>query len=392
MIWSPFDRSIKHHIYDHYAEQMRVSSLFLAPSKVVFSLDYQSAKHILNEEDTFLSNPPIRAGKYHFPGFDRMMKHCLLTNDGENHQKNKSVMNGIYGLSGMEKKVEAHADELLSQLQKRPHFDITQDLLKPIATSCLVEILGIGNDSKEKMYEWSSILLRSVDAFVGSRSYLEMEKASIEFEAFVGRSIQEVRHDSFIKQVLLKLSESEPQEEALAKTVSLVANLLFTGISTSIGLLGNVIYELLARPVLWKHLQEMVIAEGEINSMALEELIRFCPSVHFTFRFASQESEFNGLRIAKNQVVAVCLASANRDASVFADPSTINFERTPNPHLAFGTGKHYCFGAKLAKVQLKTILSCVLRMLPDLKLQDEVPLYMKYNFIRGPESIIVRTS
>ena len=89
--------------------------------------------------------------------------------------------------------------------------------------------------------------------------------------------------------------------------------------------------------------------------------------------------------------MAICLASANRDPEVFDNPNAFVPERQPNPHLSFGTGKHYCFGAKLARMHLKVMLTGILNSLPDWELQSDFPVYKKYNFVQAPASITVDT-
>ncbi|MCE7993802.1 MAG: cytochrome P450 [Roseivirga sp.] len=388
MIWGPFDRSLKQNPYPHYDQQMQERSLFVAPSNIVFSLDYQSVKYILNNEDDFRSTPPARGGKYTLPGFDRLMEQCLLTTDGQKQQQNRSFMADYFNLSEAEKSTETSTLSILDRLGDRP-FDLIQELVQPVVAGTLMEILGIAPENRARAIEWSGRLLRSVDIFVTSKKYLEMEKASLAFESFVHRSIEDQTCGEFLEHVFNGLSEQESTTEALSKTASYTATLLFTGINTAVGLIGNIVHELLSKPKLGEEFQNMNSRQGEISSRALEELIRLCPSVHFTFRFASKATDIEDLHVKKDQIIALCLASANRDARVFEDPHRYLFDRNPNPHLSFGTGRHYCFGAKLARMQVKTVLSCLIDRLPNLQLSAE-PTYMNYNFVRAPESLMIK--
>jgi cytochrome P450 family 142 subfamily A polypeptide 1 len=82
--------------------------------------------------------------------------------------------------------------------------------------------------------------------------------------------------------------------------------------------------------------------------------------------------------------------SANRDAAVFDDPDRLDVTRDPNPHLAFGFGPHFCLGASLARLELKTMFTEVLTRMPDLQLAPGAELpYRASNFISGPESMPV---
>ena len=80
--------------------------------------------------------------------------------------------------------------------------------------------------------------------------------------------------------------------------------------------------------------------------------------------------------------------SANRDPDVFADPDAFRLEREPNPHLTFGAGIHFCLGAPLARLELQTSFSTVLRGLPDLVLVEE-PSWKPNYIIRGLDRLLV---
>ncbi len=391
MIWSPFDRSIKHDPYPHYAEKMWQSGLFVAPSNIVFSLNHDSARYILNREEEFRSAPPSRGGRHALPAFDRVMQHCLLMNDGARHRQNRASMTRFFSLEEAEKNIETHTAALLEKLANRQSFDLVNELIEPVVAGTLIKTLGFDPGVQTKAVEWSEALLTSVDIFVSSRKYQEMETASLAFERFIGQSIHDQQIGGFTRHIYQKLRESLTHDEALTKTTSFTATLLFTGINTAVGLIGNIVFKLLSEPELVAQLTALRQAYGEIPSTATEELIRLCPSVHFTFRFANQETSIEGIQINRNQVIAICLASANRDPEVFDNPNAFVPERQPNPHLSFGTGKHYCFGAKLARMHLKVILTGILKSLPDWKLQSQSPVYKKYNFVQAPASINVDT-
>jgi cytochrome P450 len=86
---------------------------------------------------------------------------------------------------------------------------------------------------------------------------------------------------------------------------------------------------------------------------AVEEALRFTsPAGHF-MRLATRDTTLGGVRVAAGDAVVVWLGSANRDESVFPDPDTLDMDRHPNRHLAFGDGRHYCLGAAVARLTLR---------------------------------------
>lgn len=109
---------------------------------------------------------------------------------------------------------------------------------------------------------------------------------------------------------------------------------------------------------------------------AVEELLRHDSAFELTtWRFFAEDTELYGTRIPAGDSVIVSLSAANRDDRQFPDADALHFDRTPNPHLAFGHGIHFCPGAALARIELQVALGTLLRRLPDLRLavpEDEL--------------------
>ncbi|MFI5520837.1 cytochrome P450 [Streptomyces platensis] len=110
-------------------------------------------------------------------------------------------------------------------------------------------------------------------------------------------------------------------------------------------------------------------ARPELLPHAVEELLRHDSAFELTtWRFFAEDTELYGTRIPAGDSVIVALSAANRDDRQFPDADALHFDRTPNPHLAFGHGIHFCPGAALARIELQTALGTLLRRLPELRL------------------------
>jgi cytochrome P450 len=106
-------------------------------------------------------------------------------------------------------------------------------------------------------------------------------------------------------------------------------------------------------------------------------------------RTALADTEIRGQKIRKGEKVALYYPSANRDEDVFPDPDRFDVTRTPNDHLAFGIGEHFCLGASLARLELNNIFEEVLRRMPDMELAGPMRL-LRSNFIDGVKEMRVR--
>ncbi|MFE3651814.1 cytochrome P450 [Streptomyces sp. NPDC059152] len=117
-------------------------------------------------------------------------------------------------------------------------------------------------------------------------------------------------------------------------------------------------------------------ARPELLPRAVEELLRHDAAFELTtWRFFAEDSELHGTRIPAGDSVIVSLCAANRDPRRFADADVLDFDRSPNPHLAFGQGSHFCPGAALARAELQIALGTLVRRLPGLRLavpEDEL--------------------
>ncbi|UOZ06829.1 cytochrome P450 [Amycolatopsis sp. WQ 127309] len=108
--------------------------------------------------------------------------------------------------------------------------------------------------------------------------------------------------------------------------------------------------------------------EGEVNQ-TVEEILRMtATSGTGLLRYAHEDVEVAGTRIMRGDAVLISSDAANRDAAAFADPDEFDPGRTPNVHLAFGTGAHVCIGANLARTELRTVFPALFRAFPDMRL------------------------
>ncbi|SDM06654.1 Cytochrome P450 [Geodermatophilus siccatus] len=132
-----------------------------------------------------------------------------------------------------------------------------------------------------------------------------------------------------------------------------------------------------------------VRADPALLPGAVEEMLRWWTPVMVFRRTATTDVELAGVRIRAGDKVVVSFTSANRDEAVFADPDRFDVRRSPNPHLAFGHGPHFCLGAQLARVQMRALFAELLRRTGALEL-DGPPVLLRSNFQRGVKRLPVR--
>ena len=116
----------------------------------------------------------------------------------------------------------------------------------------------------------------------------------------------------------------------------------------------------------------------------VEEMLRWVTPILNMSRTATRDTELRGQKIREGDKLMLLYASANRDEQIFEEPDVFHVERSPNPHLAFGFGAHFCLGASLARLELRVMFEELLARIPDMELASPDPLpRTPSNFIRG---------
>ncbi len=138
-------------------------------------------------------------------------------------------------------------------------------------------------------------------------------------------------------------------------------------------------------------IQDELRREPALLPAAIEELLRWWTPVMTFRRTATADCHLAGVAIRAGQKVVVSFTSANRDEAVFVDPDRLDIRRSPNPHLAFGFGPHFCLGAHLARVQMRALFGEILSRMGRLQ-PDGEPVWLQSNFQRGVKRLPVRWS
>jgi cytochrome P450 len=178
-------------------------------------------------------------------------------------------------------------------------------------------------------------------------------------------------------------AESEGDRLTEKELIATVLLLVIAGHETTANVIGNATYRLLDRPE-----QRDAIASGDaaLVRCAVEELLRLDGPVQMVQRVANERVEVAGAAIEKGQIVVPLVGAANLDPEVFDKPTELQLERSPNPHLAFGAGHHFCIGAPLARLELAVALPALMRLAPNPRLAAR-PKRRRSFTIRGLETL-----
>ncbi|MFE4549600.1 cytochrome P450 [Streptomyces sp. NPDC056785] len=275
-------------------------------------------------------------------------------------------------------------DELVDELlQEGPPTDLTERVLGPFPIAVICELMGVPAMDRQSMHTWTQFILSS------SHGADVSEKAKDEMGTYFAKLVGD-RRGSTGEDVTSLLGAAVGRDEITLEEAVGLAVLLQIGGEAVTNNCGQLFFLLLTRP----DLAERLRAEPEIRPRAIDELLRYIPHRNAVglSRIATEDVDVKGVRIRAGEAVYVSYLAANRDPEVFSDPDGIDFSRSPNPHVAFGFGPHYCPGGMLARLESELLVDALLDRMPGLRLAvapEQVP-FRKGALIRGPEALPVR--
>ncbi|MGV2966938.1 cytochrome P450 [Paenibacillus sp. FSL L8-0435] len=293
----------------------------------------------------------------------------MLFSDPPDHKRLRGLVQKAFTpklVADMRSHIQDIADELLDNLPSQEKMNLIDDFAFPLPIIVISEILGVPLEDRDKFRIWSNTI---IDASIAESAEL-FEQHAREFTDYLTAWFAKVRRDpgtDLISQLVI--AEESGQQLTEQELLGVVSLLIIAGHETTVNLIGNGILALLEHP----EQRELLINQPELIHNAIEEMLRYNGPVEFsTSRWALEDIEFRGQRIAKGDLVIVALDSANRDEQQFKDADIFDITREKSSHLAFGKGIHLCLGAPLARLEGEIAVSTLLNRFPNIQLQADV--------------------
>jgi cytochrome P450 len=282
--------------------------------------------------------------------------------------------------------IESLAEGLLDRVDSRKRMDAIADFAYPLPAIVIGELLGAPENAREQFMRWSADIV----AFVGTghpepERALRTEQTLREFEKFLEPIVRDRRANPRDDLISILASPAEDGEQLTdGELVSTCIVLMFAGHETTANLIGNGLLALFRHP----EQLELLKADPKLTERAVEELLRYDSPVQRNRRVAKEDLELRGKTISKGDAVMVFMGSANRDPQKFANPDELDITRSPNPHMAFGYGIHFCVGAALSRIEAPVAIRALLRRFPNARLAPDFQERWRHNItFRGLESL-----
>jgi len=270
------------------------------------------------------------------------------------------------------------AQQIVDAVIEKGECDFVSQVAGEMPSFVIAELMGMPLDDGRELYKLTEAIHTTAG---GTPSEEGMGAVGKMFE--YGTKLIAEKRARPKDDLATKLLQAEVEGRKLDDVEFLLFFLLLidAGGDTTRNLLSAGMLALLENPD--QHRWLMQDLPGRLNS-AREEMLRWCSPVIYMRRRATRDLELAGQKIREGDKVVMYFGAANRDPAKFDHADKFDLSRTPNEHIAFGTGPHGCLGQHIARIEIDAMLVEVLTRMKDFKLKGE-PRWLPSNFISGPQ-------
>ena len=314
----------------------------------------------------------------------------MLQQDPPTHTRLRRLVSKAFTPRAVERlreRVRENVSSLLDAALARGEMDVIADLALPVPSTVICEMMGVPLEDRPRFTAWTGDATHLLAAEFAPEEVVQRGLAAAGNLALYFQQLIQTRRERLADDILSDLIRAEEAGDRLSPSELLVQSvgLLIAGFETTIGLIGNGVYQLLRHPGELERLRR----EPDLLVTAVDECLRFDGPIGATLRILHEDAEFGGITIPRDSRVIVLLAGANRDPEKFPEPDRFDVGRSPNEHLAFGGGVHRCLGAHLARMEAQEAIAALVTRTRAIELLTENRSWGRSLF-RVPAALCVR--
>jgi cholest-4-en-3-one 26-monooxygenase len=318
-----------------------------------------------------------------------MMRFTLLGMDPPEHLRFRRLLQGSFTpklVAALEPRVRAIARAILARAAAKREVELVEEVAAELPSEVFGEMLGVPAEDRAKLRGWAAQLTGSQDAEINPAGAEAAPAASIEMALYAIRLAGERRGKSGTDLTTIAVNgEVDGATMTDGEFGGFFVQLATAGNDTTRNLLSSGVRLLLQHPDSLAELR----ADSSLIPSAVEEMLRYESPLHYFRRTATRDTELGGQAIRAGDRVALYYGAANRDPEVFSSPERFDIRRSPNPHLSFGFGEHFCLGAALARLEARVFFEELLATFPRIELAGE-PRHQRSNLNNALKSLPLR--
>jgi cytochrome P450 len=382
--FNPFDPDLLEEPWDYYRALCREAPVYRCPkSGFVMVSGYALAIEAVRDHERFSNRfgrvlgggrPPSeevqRIAAEGWPAVDTM-----LTADEPEHRRFRGLVNKAFTarrVNGLEPAIEKISSDLIDGFIADGRFEVLSQYSVLLPLTVIADQLGVPRRDLGQFKRWTDGFTAQLSGFAGAEGAIEATKRIVEFQRYFAERLEEARgaprEDIISDLVRARLEGERPLDTA--ESLSILQQLLVAGNETTASAIAAGLL------LLVRHPDQLALVRNDpaLIPNLVEEVLRLSTPTACMFRVATRDTELGGVPIAKDAMLLVRFAAANRDERVFPDPDRFDVRR-PNAseHLAFGQGIHFCIGAPLARKEMAVAFRQLLTRLDRLRLAPDAP-------------------
>ncbi|TRD23281.1 cytochrome P450 [Palleronia caenipelagi] len=343
----------------------------------------RSRNHLMSEAERRAEQRKLNW--HDMPHHERFVQTNLLEDDGPAHDRLRRLVFSEFSASMIKAQrpmIESYVAQLLDDLEDRTEFDFVEAFAAHVPGLVIGRIIGVPDEYAPQLRLWSEQVVRFFDVARDDAAKALAETATRDFYHFLLDLIarrRRVPQDDLLTNLIRHRDAGQLSEDELIATVMLI---LMAGHGSTIDVLGSGLHALLRFP---DH-HTLLSAAPELMPTAIQEMFRYEAPLPFFHRYLTEDRVIAGQHLPAGAKLGLLYGAANRDPARFTHPDRFDITRSPNRHLAFGGGMHFCLGKHLARLGMEVIFGALNDRFSRIELVSP-PVYKLGLSVRGPQKL-----
>ncbi|MER7983546.1 cytochrome P450 [Streptomyces sp. NPDC095817] len=340
---------------------------------------------VLQDAERFSSQPGNMMSSLHKPGGDPAAGKILALTDAPRHNAMRTILLKAFSpriRKGVTDKLQQRVDQILGHGVGTGTFDFAKEVAEVIPMGTICDLLGFPSTDHKYVLDLSREAVSADDEGQTEEDVWLSRNELLIYSQEIIETRREDPQDDLISAMATCRINGEPMTDD--EVVVNCYGFILAGDHTSRLAMVGALLAFAQHPEQWRALKE-----GRVSiASAVEEIVRWTtPAMHIG-RTATADVTIGGRTIREGEHVILWITSANRDESVFPDPHRFDLARTPNKHLGFGFGPHFCFGSYLGRAEIAAVLKTLVSRVDRIELTGD-PKALYSTFLRGYSSLPV---
>lgn len=376
-----------------YDEIRRQTPVYRTPFGIWWVMRYDIGHSVYTDRSKWTVDPSCSAtGAIHHPESFVMQTWArnLVVSDGEKHRRLNALVRDLFRpntIKAMHERVKATIDDQLREFGDREEIELRFEFAEFLPTRIILDLLGIAPQHLHLFADVAEALARAMEPNVSDEQLGESDAIWRSAAEVVTETANERRaepRDDLMTTLVQAAADGDRLTED--ELISMVLLLTVAGQETTGQMMCSGLYHLLCNP----DQLAAVRADRSLLPGMIEEALRYDSATRVSgIRYALQDIEIGGQKIARGEGVMVCLQAANHDPAAFEDPLRFNIFRDNARHLGFGVGPHHCLGSALARMELGIVWDSILDRYSSIEVDENLAWKPRF-MVRGLELLPLR--